>query len=47
LWGSEACALYIQRLIISDRTTRDGFPPDVVGDLLLLHGLNNSRLGKK
>ena len=43
MWPSEACALYIQRLVISDRGVRQGFPQDVIDDLLMLYQINEMR----
>ena len=40
VWGSEVCALYLKRLLIADREGRDGFPPAVIEDLLLLYQIN-------
>ncbi len=40
VWRSEACALYLKDLLVSERNTRRGFPADVVEDLLLLYGVN-------
>ena len=40
MWPSEACAMYIQRLVISDRGSRQGFPQDVVDDLMMLYQIN-------
>jgi hypothetical protein len=41
MWGSEVCALYLKRLLIADREGRDGFPLEVIEDLLLLDQLNS------
>jgi hypothetical protein len=40
VWPSEACAAYLTSLLVSDRETRKGFPPEVVEDLLMLHAIN-------
>lgn len=40
VWPSEACAAYLSSLLVSDRETRRGFPPEVVEDLLMLHAMN-------
>lgn len=40
VWPSEACASYLASLLVSDRETRRGFPPEVVEDLLMLHAMN-------
>ena len=40
LWPSEACALYLSSLFISDRPNRQGFPTDVMEDLLMLNEIN-------
>jgi hypothetical protein len=44
LWPSEACALYINDLIVNRRDARQGFPKDVIEDLLMLHSINDMRL---
>ena len=41
LWPSEACAVYINSLLVTNRQTRQGFPKGVVEDLLLLHAIND------
>lgn len=40
VWPSEACATYLSSLLVSDRESRRGFPPEVVEDLLMLHAMN-------
>jgi hypothetical protein len=40
MWPSAACAAYLQRLVISDRGSRQGFPPDVMEDLIMLYEIN-------
>ena len=40
-WPSEACAMYITSLIVNKREARQGFPKDVVEDLLMLHAIND------
>jgi hypothetical protein len=44
LWPSEACQVYLRNLLIMDRETREGFPPEVVEDLLMLFAINEARL---
>jgi hypothetical protein len=41
VWPSEACAEYLTSLIVTKRETRQGFPPEVVEDLLMLHSMND------
>ncbi|MCE9639832.1 MAG: hypothetical protein K8S22_06745 [Betaproteobacteria bacterium] len=41
LWPSEACAVYISSLLVNKRETRQGFPKEVVEDLLMLHAIND------
>ncbi|MDB5811796.1 MAG: type secretion system protein [Betaproteobacteria bacterium] len=41
VWPSEACAMYITSLLVNTRETRQGFPPEVVEDLLMLHSIND------
>jgi hypothetical protein len=43
MWPSEACALYIKRLVISDRGARQGFPQEVIDDLMMLYQINEMR----
>lgn len=43
LWPSEACALYLASLLVSDRPDRQGFPADVMDDLLMLNEINDMR----
>ena len=43
MWPSEACALYIKRLVISDRGTRQGFPQEIIDDLIMLYQINEMR----
>ena len=40
LWRSEACAVYLSGLTIADRPGRQGFPADVMEDLVMLHEIN-------
>jgi hypothetical protein len=47
MWGSEACALYIQRLIVCDRRGKQGFPPHVMEDLIMLDHLNDELCKQK
>ncbi len=44
VWPSEACAVYLGSLLVCDRETRRGFPPEVVDDLLMLHAMNEMLL---
>jgi len=41
VWPSEACALYLTSLIVNERESRQGFPPEVLDDLLMLHSMND------
>jgi hypothetical protein len=41
LWPSEACAVYLSSLLVNTRENRQGFPPEVVDDLLMLHAMND------
>jgi hypothetical protein len=41
VWPSEACEMYIASLLVNKRETRQGFPPEVVEDLLMLHSIND------
>ena len=43
LWPSEACALYIRSLVVMDRDTREGFPEEVLEDLMMLYQINEVR----
>jgi hypothetical protein len=40
MWASEACAVYISSLSVSDRPNRQGFPAEVMEDLMMLHEIN-------
>jgi hypothetical protein len=41
VWPSEACALYISDLVVNRRESRQGFPQEVLDDLLMLHEIND------
>ena len=41
MWPSEACALYLSDLIVNKRGARQGFPPEVLEDLLMLYEVND------
>jgi hypothetical protein len=41
VWPSEACGLYITDLIVNRREARQGFPNEVIEDLLMLHAIND------
>lgn len=41
VWPSEACAMYITSLLVNKREIRQGFPKEVVEDLLMLHAIND------
>jgi hypothetical protein len=41
VWPSEACAVYLTSLIVNEREARQGFPPQVLDDLLMLHSMND------
>jgi hypothetical protein len=40
VWPSEACAAYLSNLIVT-RRPRQGFPPEVLDDLLMLYSMND------
>ena len=44
VWPSEACAMYLTDLIVNKREGRQGFPAEVLEDLLLLHEINDMLL---
>jgi hypothetical protein len=46
VWRSEACASYLKDLMVTERNTRQGFPPDVVEDLLMLYLINEMFVGR-
>lgn len=47
-WPSEACALFIKNLIVnSDRVSRQGFPEEVLEDLLMLAEINELLIRRK
>jgi hypothetical protein len=41
VWPSKACAEYLTSLIVTEREARQGFPPEVIEDLLMLHSMND------
>ena len=41
VWPSEACTIYLTSLIVNEREVRQGFPPEVLDDLLMLHSMND------
>ena len=41
VWPSEACSMYISDLIVNRREARQGFPKEVLEDLLFLHEIND------
>jgi hypothetical protein len=43
MWPSDACASYINGLVISDRAERQGFPQEVIDDLMMLYQINEMR----
>jgi len=43
VWPSEACAAYLNNLIVTKRP-REGFPPEVLDDLLMLYSMNDMLL---
>ena len=45
-WDSEACAAYISSLSVADRPGRQGFPADVMEDLIMLYEINEMLMGK-
>lgn len=49
VWPSEACGMYISDLVVNRREARQGFPQDVVDDLLMLHQINDMlvNIGKR
>src|SRR5512134_747892 len=40
LWGTSQLDTYLQELLIDDRGGRQGFAPEVMSDLMFLHGLH-------
>jgi hypothetical protein len=44
MWPSEACRMYLHKLIVSEREIRQGFPPVVIEDLLMLSEINDRLL---
>jgi len=41
VWRSEACTAYLSGLTIADRPGRQGFPLDVLEDLMMLYEIND------
>ena len=48
VWPSEACSSFINSLVVNpaDRDTRQGFPQEVIEDLLMLHAINEMLMRK-
>ena len=46
LWASEPCAIFLSSLMISDRPDRQGFPYDVLEDLIMLTEINMVLMAK-
>lgn len=42
LWGEAGIQRYFDRLILSDRIDRHGFPPEVMGELIALREIHDS-----
>lgn len=42
LWWSNVCTLFLRNLMICDRPNRQGFPHDVLEDLIMLAEINSS-----
>ena len=41
LWRSEACTVYLSALTVADRPDRQGFPLEVMEDLMMLYEIND------
>ena len=47
VWRSEACALFIKDLVVnSDRDSRQGFPVEIIEDLMMLYEINETLMPK-
>lgn len=46
VWRSEGCAAYIASLSVADRPGRQGFPAEVMEDLMMLHEINDMLIDK-
>lgn len=46
LWENVACGDYLRSLLMDDRGDRQGFPPDVMNDLILLDSIHWSNANK-
>ena len=44
LWGKNGCSPYLLSLVFDERGGRQGFPPDVGAELLMLQGLMEYKL---
>lgn len=42
LWGHPEMDIYFQKLVVDERGDREGFPPDVMSDILFLATLHKS-----
>ena len=45
-WPSDACTAYILSLSVADRAGRQGFPAEVMEDLMMLHEINEMLIGR-
>ena len=45
-WRSDACSAYILSLSVADRPGRQGFPAEVMEDLMMLHQINDMLMEK-
>ncbi len=46
LWRSEACTVYLSGLTVADRPGRQGFPLEVMEDLMMLYEINDMLINK-
>lgn len=46
LWLTEACAEFLSGLTVADRPGRQGFPLDVMEDLMMLYEINDMLISK-
>lgn len=42
LWGTNACTEFFSELLVSDRTDREGFPPDIAEEILRCSNLHDA-----
>jgi hypothetical protein len=47
MWGANDFTQFLNALMIDDRGSRQGFPPDVVEEMMFLHAIHDARVGRE